>query len=274
MIESTFNLEQKLMQKGYKIIVGIDEAGRGPLAGPVVACATTVRNSQFLISNFQSNPNYKLQITNYDLIRDSKTLSEHQRESIYDFIQEKFFIGVGICDHKTVDRMNILQASFLAMKKALTNLQFTIYNLQSISNNQILKTKASEKINVGKRLNDSELKNSKFNQNSIKIQNSKRIVLVDGNQKIPNFSEEQIAIPQGDQKIKSISAASIIAKVTRDRIMREMHKVYPQYGFDRHKGYGTKFHLEALKKYGPCKIHRRSFAPVKQSETAKHKNNA
>lgn len=262
MIESTFNLEQKLIQKGYGIIIGIDEAGRGPLAGPVVAAAVLPRSLQFVISDLEKeneNPNYKLQIKNYNLIRDSKTLSERQRESLYDFIQENFFTGVGICDHKTVDRMNILQASFLAMKKALTN-------LQSISNDKILKTKASGKINVRKRLNDSALKNSKFNQNS------KQILLVDGNQKIPNFSKEQIAIPQGDQKIKSISAASIIAKVTRDRIMREMHKVYPQYGFDRHKGYGTKIHMEALKKYGPCKIHRRSFAPIKQSETVEHKN--
>jgi len=295
MQKSNFELEKELYGRGYDFVIGVDEAGRGPLAGPVVAVAATIRNFEFRISNFESNPNdkilngdknnnknikknllknsklknskfnqnSKLEIQNWNLIRDSKTLSEKQRENIYDFITENFFVGVGMCDHKTIDRMNILQASFLAMKKALTNLQFTIHNLQSISNDQISNTKTSGKTNAEKKINDSELKNSKFNQNSkFQIQNFKRIILIDGDKKIPNFSGEQIAVPRGDQKIKSISAASIIAKVTRDRMMREAHKKYPRYGFNRHKGYGTKLHMEALRKFGPCEIHRRSFKPV------------
>lgn len=286
MQKSNFELEKKLYDQGYDFVVGIDEAGRGPLAGPVVATATSLRNSQLVISNLEKeniNSCYESQNTpsvlrtspprrggeERKLIRDSKTLSEKQREKIYDFIMENFFVGVGICDHKTIDRMNILQASFLAMKKAITNLQFTIYNSQSISNDQILNTKTSGKTNTEKKLNNSELKNSKF---KISAQdgpasgwkNSKRIILVDGDKKIPNFSGEQIAIPRGDQKIKSISAASIIAKVTRDRMMRKAHKKYPQYGFDRHKGYGTKIHMEALQKFGSCEIHRQSFKPVKK----------
>lgn len=92
--------------------------------------------------------------------------------------------------------------------------------------------------------------------------NNKYIILVDGNKKIPNFSEEQRAVVSGDKKVKSISAASIIAKVTRDRLMLACHEKYPRYCFDRHKGYGTKLHFAMLEKYGPCEIHRKSFGPV------------
>jgi ribonuclease HII len=224
MIKSTFTLETKLLKEGYKIIIGIDEAGRGPLAGPVVACATTVRNSKFLIFNFQTNSNNQFSNDkNWDLIRDSKTLSEKQREKLYDFIYENFHVGIGICDHETIDRMNILEASFLAMKKSITDLGLRI-----------------------------------------RIKETKHIILLDGNKKIPNLSQEQKAIVNGDKYIKSISAASIIAKVTRDRIMREMHEKYSQYCFDQHKGYGTKLHMENLQKYGPCAIHRRSFRPIRE----------
>jgi len=241
MIKSTFDLENKLYNDGYEVIIGIDEAGRGPLAGPVVAGAATVRNfpachrltaqpmagRQFPISNFQTNssdqnPNARI----LDLIRDSKTLSEKQREKIFDFIMENFYVGVGICDHKTVDRMNILEASFLAMKAALTDLL---------------------------RKSKSEIRNPK------QIRNSKFIILLDGNKKIPNFSMEQKAITGGDKYVKSISAASIIAKVTRDRMMHDYHKKYPDYGFDKHKGYGTKLHKKTISIHGPCEIHRRSF---------------
>lgn len=215
---ATFDLEKQLFSEGYDFVIGIDEAGRGPLAGPVVACATTVRNDKFPMANDKK----------WELIRDSKTLSEKQREKIFDFICENFYVGVGICDHKTIDRMNILEASFLAMKKAIVELKSKI-------------------IRHG-------------GQNDF---NEKSIILVDGNKIIPNLSMEQKAVIGGDKLIKSISAASIIAKVTRDRIIREADKIYPEYGFAMHKGYGTKKHFEALKKYGPCEIHRKSFAPVK-----------
>ena len=218
MIKSNFDLEKELGGKGYDFVIGVDEAGRGPLAGPVVACAVILKNYESRIMNQE--------IKEFDLIRDSKTLSEKQRENIFDFINDNFFVGVGICDHETIDRMNILEASFLAMKKAfaalLRNMEHGTWNMEQ-----------------------------------------RAIILVDGNKKIPNLSMDQRAIVGGDKIVKSISAASIIAKVTRDRMMKEFHEKYPQYGFDKHKGYGTKFHVEALLKNGPCQIHRKTFEPVK-----------
>ncbi|MDD3498447.1 MAG: ribonuclease HII [Candidatus Moranbacteria bacterium] len=220
MEKPTFDLEKKFLKEGrYDFIAGIDEAGRGPLAGPVVACVAVLRSLPF----------QKGESDMWDLIRDSKTLSEKQREKAFDFIQENFYIGIGLCDHKTIDRINILEASFLAMKKAVS---------------QIL------------RIMDQEL--------GIKDKDDQNLmILLDGNREIPNFSHSQRAIIQGDKKVKSISAASIIAKVTRDRIMLEMHEKFPDYGFDKNKGYGTKLHVESLKEFGPCEIHRQSFAPVK-----------
>jgi len=146
-------------------------------------------------------------------------LSEKQREELYDFILENFHVGIGICDHKTIDRINILEATFLAMKKAIAQL---------------------------------------------KLKNAKHIILVDGNKIIPNCSYNQKAIVGGDKLVKSISAASIIAKVTRDRMMCEMHKKYPAYNFAKHKGYGTKQHIKKIREFGACKIHRKSFNPVKE----------
>lgn len=230
-VKATFELENQLAQAGYDFIIGIDEAGRGPLAGPVVAVACVYKKPNKFNVLTQKKTEADLVLTEddklLDLIRDSKTLSEKQRESLYDFIQENFLISVGICDQGTIDRMNILQASFLAMKKALSELK---------------------------------IKNKKYQQ---KNKGQKMLVLVDGNQEIPYLSLEQKAIISGDKISKTIAAASIIAKVTRDRIMRKMHKMYPVYGFDTHKGYGTQKHLMALKKYGPCDIHRKSFRPVK-----------
>jgi ribonuclease HII len=232
MIKSTFDLESELLSKGYQFVIGIDEVGRGPLAGPVVASAVILRNNQLPKNNNQINsnnqdPNYKL----WELIRDSKTLSEKQREGLFEFIQENFFVGIGICDHETIDRMNILEASFLAMKAAITSLK--------------------KEISI-------KMSNTRY-----QITDTKYIILVDGNKKIPNLSMDQRAIVGGDKIVKSISAASIIAKVTRDRMMREFHNKYPEYGFDKHKGYGTKFHVDALIKNGPCRIHRKTFEPVK-----------
>lgn len=227
---STFNLEKELVEQGYDTVIGVDEAGRGPLAGPVVAAAVLLRNSEFRILNFESNSNEKIfNDPMWELVRDSKKLSEKQREKVFDFIHENFHVGVGLCNHETVDRINILEASFLAMKKAVSDL------VRNKSKVESLKYKVDEKI----------------------------VILVDGNKKIPNFSLEQKTVVGGDKIVKSISAASIIAKVTRDRIMLEMHDKYPMYGFDKHKGYGTKMHMDALSKHGPCEIHRQSFAPVK-----------
>lgn len=224
MIKSTFELEKKLIDKGYQYIIGIDEVGRGPLAGPVVACAALYKNFPHpqtpspLGRGWLEEPGEG----QFDLIRDSKLLSHKQRESVFDFISENFYVGIGMCDHETIDRMNILEASFLAMKKALNELS------HSLEREMHMRT----------------------------------IVLIDGNKKIPNLSIEQMPIIEGDKAVKSISAASIIAKVTRDRIMEDMHKLYPEYGFDKHKGYGTKLHFQMLQMHGPCKIHRKSFEPV------------
>jgi ribonuclease HII len=224
MQKSSFELEKKLFSDGYEIIIGIDEAGRGPLAGPVVAGAVCVKNFGHPMSK------------EFDLIRDSKTLSEKQREKMFDFVHEHFYVGVGIIDHNAIDRVNILEATYLAMKSAINDL-----------------TRNVERGTQG--------------DMRYAIRDMRKIILVDGNKKIPNLSLEQKAVVNGDKIIKSISAASIIAKVTRDRLMLEMHAKYPQYHFDRHKGYGTKAHLDALQKHGPCPIHRQSFAPVKRLAT-------
>ncbi|HEX7586672.1 MAG TPA: ribonuclease HII [Patescibacteria group bacterium] len=243
MIKSTFQLENKLFSDGYKIIIGIDEAGRGPLAGPVVACAATLKNLPHPPT--PSPAGRGRGEGQFDLVRDSKTLSEKQREKIFDFILENFYVGVGICDHNTIDRINILEASFLAMKKAMGDLTKKIKDFPHPS---------------------------ALSPSGRGWGEGRCIILVDGNKKIPNLSQDQKAIVNGDKLVKSISAASIIAKVTRDRIMREIHEKYPAYGFDRHKGYGTKLHMNSLQKYGPCEIHRKSFRPVGDYYLAKRKN--
>lgn len=206
--------EEYLWAQGTRFVVGIDEAGRGPLCGPVVACAA-VRKRDVPIEE------------KYDrLIRDSKTLSEKQREAVFSVIQDAFYIGIGDISSETIDRINILEATFLAMKKAVTNLRVSL--------------------------------GSEFSKEML-------VILTDGDKKIPNLSAVQEAIPQGDGKVKSIAAASIVAKVERDRMMMRYHAMYPQYGFDRHKGYGTRDHFEALRRYGPSPIHRLSFAPVRDA---------
>ena len=219
------NLEKKLRKQGYQIVIGVDEAGRGPLAGPVVAAAVVLKNLNFTTPAC-GYPSLKKE--GMGEVRDSKKLSEKQREGLFDFIHKNFYVGVGMCDHKIIDHINILQASLLAMKKAVANL---IRNKSKVQN---LKSKVNEKI----------------------------IILIDGNKIVPNLKIKQRAIVKGDEKIFSIAAASIIAKVTRDRLMQKMDKKYPQYGFAKHKGYGTKMHLQNLKKYGPSFIHRLSFRPV------------
>ncbi len=196
--------EKKIFCRNYDIIGGLDEAGRGPLAGPVVAACVMIK-ANFSINNEISE------------INDSKKLTAEKRELLFELIKKHFIeVGVGICDHQTIDRINILQATFLAMKKAISS-----------------------------------------------IKNKPRFLLVDGSIKIPNCSIPQETFVRGDGRIFTIAAASIIAKVTRDRIMLEMDKLYPDYGFKEHKGYGTKQHLEKLKQYGPCAIHRLSFNRVK-----------
>lgn len=202
-----FDKENSLFSSGHQIVCGIDEAGRGPLAGPVVAAAVSldVKTCSTLA---------KQELLEY--IKDSKKLTAKKRDELFDFIQNDFCeVGVGICDHESIDRINILEATFLAMKKAVS----------------VLRQKPD-------------------------------FTLLDGKFMIPNSSLKQEAIVNGDDLVLSIAAASIIAKVARDRMMDEFHEQYPIYGFDKHRGYGTKAHMEAVAQYGPCPIHRKSFAPI------------
>ena len=188
--------ENKLYQSGTKLIAGIDEAGRGPLAGPVVVGLVIMKPDSFI-----------------EGINDSKKVSEKKREILYEkIIEEAVDWSVGIVDQKEIDEINILNATKKALKKAIMDL------------------------NV----------------------NPERIV-VDALENIDTCEIPYTSIIKGDAKIYSISAASIIAKVTRDRIMKEYDEVYPEYGFSGHKGYGTAKHIQAIKEFGPCALHRQSF---------------
>ena len=216
MIIPDFSREDKLFKKGYKNIAGIDEVGRGPLAGPVVAAAVVFSSNKTTIKKLLESG-----------VRDSKTLTFKKKEFLYDAIIENCNDwSVGIVSERIIDKINILEASLLAMRSAV------------------------EKLNV-----------------------KPDFLLVDGNQTIRNYPADQAAIPSADQNIFSVSAASIIAKVTRDRMLVDLDKKYPEYGFAQHKGYGTKLHLEMLARIGPCEIHRRSFAPVKKTISTFIKNN-
>lgn len=203
-----FKIEHALWKKGYRRVAGIDEAGRGALAGPVVAAAVLI-NSKVKSQNFP--------------IKESKQLTARQREKFYHILTQHPHIewGIGIVSERVIDRVNILQATKLAMEKAVENLQK-------------------------------------------KIGGAPDILLLDGNFTI-NVPVEQRAFIKGDALIYSCAASSIIAKVTRDHIMKRLRFVYPAYGFDVHKGYGTALHLAMLKKHGPCPAHRKSFRPVCQA---------
>ncbi len=191
----TLEIEQLLWQNGYRFIAGIDEAGRGPLAGPVVAAAVVFEPGKLI-----------------EGVRDSKQLSEKKREALYQVIlNECLAYGIGIVPPEEIDRINIRNATFKAMRKALGAM---------------------------KQVPD--------------------FLLIDG-EELPDSLYPQEAIVGGDDKSFTIAAASILAKVTRDRLMREYHLQYPQYHFDRHKGYGTQLHREMILKYGPSPIHRKSF---------------
>ena len=188
--------EEKALSAGYKLVCGIDEAGRGPLAGPVYAAAVILPLG--------------LEIEG---LNDSKKISEKKREQLFDVIcEEAVDYSIGIATEQEIDEINILNATFLAMHRAVEGLK-----------------------------------------------NKPDYALIDGNQypKIPFVLEETVV--KGDAKSMSIAAASILAKVSRDRFMLKKAKEYPKYQFEKHKGYGTKLHYEMLKEYGPSPIHRMSF---------------
>lgn len=187
------------MLKESKHIIGIDEAGRGPLAGPVVAAA--VLDSPKKIRG----------------IKDSKLLSEKERERLYVEIINNYKWGIGIVSPKRIDKVNILEATKEAMVKAVHNLE------------------------------------KKY---KLKIDH----LIIDGNMKI-DIDISQKSVIGADRKIYCVSTASIVAKVTRDHLMIKYDKLYPEYNFKKHKGYGTREHLKLIKKYGSCEIHRKSFKP-------------
>ncbi len=193
------HIEKMLEDKGYEAVCGVDEVGRGPLAGPVVAAAVILPPGAELPG-----------------VNDSKRLSARRRERLFEEIVDLGLpCAVGIIDNECIDRINILKASLMAMRKAVMDL---------------------------KRAPD--------------------FVLVDGNFAIPNVQQPQFAIVAGDRRCQSIAAASVVAKVTRDRIMDRYQALYPSFSFARHKGYPTRAHLAELREHGPCEIHRRSFRPV------------
>lgn len=193
--------ENRLRLKGYKLVAGIDEAGRGSLAGPVVAGAVILPIEQFQW---------------LQQVRDSKEISPGKREYLFTrIVNEVLAVGVGVVSPYIIDSINILQATYLAMERAVRNLPI-----------------------------------------------SPDFLLVDG-LALPHCALLQEGIIRGDKLCLSIACASIVAKVSRDHIMDELDKVYPGYGFTKHKGYGTNEHILNLERLGPSAIHRQSFAPVK-----------
>ncbi len=193
-------IEKEARLEGFQAIAGVDEAGRGPLAGPVVAAACLIPEN-----------------VTFPYVNDSKQLTPEMRQQLFEQIvrDERVCYGIGMVSHDEIDRINIYQATLVAMLQAIEGL---------------------------KSLPD--------------------LLLVDG-MPLPHPTIPCRKIVQGDALVHVIAAASVLAKVTRDRLMLEFHQLWPQYGFDQHKGYGTPRHLEAIEKYGPCPIHRHSYEPLK-----------
>ena len=190
-----FSYEIEAHENGYNVVCGVDEAGRGPLAGPVFAAAVILPE------------NYS-----HEILNDSKKLSEKKRDLVYDdIVRDAICWSVGIADEKEIDEINILNATFLAMKRAVDGLKI-----------------------------------------------KPDLAYIDGNQ-YPKTGVKEITIVKGDSKCMSVAAASIIAKVSRDRFMLEIAEKYPEYQFSKHKGYGTKLHYEMIEKYGVSSVHRRTF---------------
>ncbi|MFA6600646.1 MAG: ribonuclease HII [Candidatus Omnitrophota bacterium] len=184
-------------QEGF-LLAGVDEAGRGPLAGPVVAAAVIISRK-----------------TDFRYLNDSKQVSPARREELYLEITQNCLVGIGLIDEKIIDEINIYQATRVAMKRAVLALPVTPH-----------------------------------------------LVLIDGPMRL-DLAFDQKPVIRGDQKSASIAAASIVAKVTRDTYMTDLEERYPGYGFKKHKGYGTRYHLERIREMGPSPVHRRSFAPIR-----------
>lgn len=191
-----FSIENAYMHQGYSVIGGVDEAGRGPLAGPVYAAAVVLSPE-----------------TTIDGLNDSKKLTEKKREALFPIIQEKALAyGIGFATEQEIDEINILNATFLAMRRAVENMRIT-----------------------------------------------PDLLLIDGNLKPKIGVCEEVPVIKGDAKSMSIAAASVLAKVSRDRFMLQLAEKFPQYAFEKHKGYGTKLHYEKIQEYGISPVHRRTF---------------
>ncbi len=191
-----FSIENEYRSKDCSVICGVDEAGRGPLAGPVYAAAVILSPDTVI-----------------EGLNDSKKLTEKKREALFPVIQEKALAyGIGFATEREIDEINILNATFLAMRRAVEQLPIV-----------------------------------------------PQLLLIDGNQKPKTGICEEVPVVKGDAKSMSIAAASVLAKVSRDRFMSELAKEYPQYAFEQHKGYGTKLHYERIAEYGIAPIHRKTF---------------
>ena len=191
-----FSIESEYLKNGCSVVCGVDEAGRGPLAGPVCAAAVILRPQTEIVG-----------------LDDSKKLTEKKREALFPVITEQALsYGIGFATPEEIDKINILQATFLAMRRAVENLSVT-----------------------------------------------PDLLLIDGNQKPHIGLCDEVTVIKGDAKSMSIAAASVLAKVSRDRYMLKFAQQYPQYAFEKHKGYGTKLHYEQIAQYGISPVHRRSF---------------
>ena len=240
-------LERKLFADGYRYIIAVDEVGMGCLAGPVVVCAVLFDKKFF-----------KKKHKKLSWLRDSKLLSAKQREEFVNrlFQISNFKFRVSYCYPKTVDKINIYQAARKAMKRAITELTSKL-EIHPLENSREASSRA--KAPTKKLLLAAKSRGLRAGR----ISNlPKVIVLIDGKTKIQRLPLEQSAIVKGDRKVFAIACASIIAKVFRDKMMTKYAKKFPGYGFEKHKGYGTKEHQVQLAKLGPCTIHRKSFAPV------------
>ena len=221
---------------GDAIVIGIDEVGRGPLAGPVVACAAVLKSPDALLT-----------------LNDSKKLSRPKREAMFEQVKDACACyAIASASVQEIDEMNILEADFLAMRRALQALGFPGLNESAPEIPIEVKGSLTDSANACARHSGLEPE-SPF---------SNILIAVDGNLKIRGVpAEKQMPIVKGDGRIASISAASILAKVFRDRYMDKLEELYPGYGFDKHAGYGTKAHLEAIRRQGYTPAHRKSFHP-------------
>ena len=229
---------RKFAAENSAIVVGIDEVGRGPLAGPVVACAAVLKSPDALLT-----------------LNDSKKLSRPKREAMFDAVKDACACyAIASASVEEIDEINILEADFLAMRRALQALGFP--GLNETAPEIPIEVKGSLKDAANVILNEAQ-RNEGSSNGFPNI-----LIAVDGNLKIDKMPQDiQMPIVKGDGRIASISAASILAKVFRDRYMDKLEELYPGYGFDKHAGYGTKAHLDAIRRQGFTPAHRKSFHP-------------